>query len=86
MMQGWWADGFMTADANGVSNIIIKARRKSEKVVAGASLTGVPVHILFRDNGECMLAISLCVCLWLHLCVTCACARVWVWVCVSMSW
>ena len=85
MMQGWWADGFMTVDPNGVSNIIIKARRKSEKVVAGASLTGVPVHILFRDNGECMLAISLCVYLWLYLCVTYACVRVCVWVWVSMS-
>ena len=52
MLQGWGADGAMPVDDDGGSNVVIQARRKGSKVVAGASLTGVPIHILHRDNGE----------------------------------
>ena len=52
MLDGWWAAADMTVDSDGNSNLIMKSRRPSEEVyVAGASLTGVPLHILHRDDG-----------------------------------
>ena len=51
MVQGWWADGIMTVDNDGNSNLVINARRQSKTMVAGASVTGVPLHIVLRDNG-----------------------------------
>ncbi len=43
----------MDVGADGSSNLVVKARGYPEKTqsVAGASLTGVPVNILHRDNG-----------------------------------
>ena len=51
MMNGWWAAGDVTVDEEGNSNLVVKARRKSSVTIAGASLTGVPIHLLHRDDG-----------------------------------
>ena len=54
MLGGWWADGVMTVDAStGDSNVVVKERsnNKANRKVSGSSLTGVPLHIVHRDNG-----------------------------------
>ena len=53
MLGGWWADGVMTVDADGNSNVVVKERSnsKANREVSGSSLTGVPLHIVHRDNG-----------------------------------
>ena len=51
MLQGWWAAIDMLVDEEGNVSLYCKERRGDEVSVAGATLTGVPMHIVHRDDG-----------------------------------